>query len=638
VLVVDDEPQVLVALEDVLADDFVVLKAGCAADALAILNDDPNIAVIVTDQRMPNMTGDELLSTISKHRAARILLTGYANLPAVVRAVNEGRLFAYVTKPWNADDLCLKVHTAAERVRLEQALETERQELRRRTLLLQSVLDCMGEGLIVTDAAGQALIFNRKAEAILGSGAPMAPAREWAGTFGLSLPSESAPAVPDTLPFCRVLNGEDRVDLEMRIDNPLVSNVQVAATSTPLLDDSHTRQGSITVLRDVTLQHQLEAQLIQAQKMEVVGQLASGVAHDFNNLLAATMGYVELILLDTPDSDPRRRDLEEVLAVTRRGVGLTRQLLGFSRKQTTHLKALDLNRLITDLSRMLERILGKHTKLTTRLDPEAGSVTADAGQIEQILLNLVVNARDAMRDGGTVKVATSRVVVAAQDEPMDSVIPYEPVPPGQYVKLSVTDTGVGMNEQTRAQIFEPFFTTKGPGKGTGLGLSTVLGIVKRFQGSLLLETKPHCGSSFVVLLPRADAPAAQLETAPRRELAQAGSATILIVDDDDAVRNIAARILALKGYEVLDARGPRVARELWNQHRAKIDLVLSDIMLPETSGVKLIHEFRRTRPSLRALYMSGYPAAEQQGGDVTFVEKPFSSETLTDKVRAALDQ
>jgi two-component system cell cycle sensor histidine kinase/response regulator CckA len=635
VLLVDDEPQVLVALEDLLSDEFDVLKAQSGEDALKVIGGQQEIAVVITDQRMPKMTGDEFLTRLDKHGATRILLTGYADLSAVIRAVNEGKIFAYVTKPWNAEDLWLTVHNAAEHFHLAQELTNERQRLQAKTHLLDSILDCMGEGIVAADQAGKFLVFNRRAEKILGMGPANVRLDGWSAKYGLHLTDQRTLIPSEELPLTRIINGESFVELDMFVKNAAVPGTAVAVTTTPLTGEQGDVIGGISVLRDVTQQRLLEAQLIQSQKMEAIGQLAGGVAHDFNNLLAVIMGYGELLLGDFPADDPKGNDVGEMLAAAKRGVALTRQLLAFSRQQIVQPAILDLNDIVEGIEKMLRRIIGEHIRLSTKLATGLAHFRADASQVEQVLLNLTVNARDAMPEGGRLHIETKNVTL---DEATASKQPG--VSAGEYVVLCVRDTGIGMDEQTQKRVFEPFFTTKEVGKGTGLGLSTVYGIVRQSGGHIQIQSQLGHGATFEVFFPRNESgDAARPSTAPQAPL-QKATETVLIVEDDEGVRVVASRILRDQGYTVLEARRASEARRIWEQHASKVDLLLTDVVMPDVNGPRLAEELAKSRPGLRVLYMSGYPGSgglvSPQGDALACIEKPFTPSSLAAKVREML--
>jgi two-component system, cell cycle sensor histidine kinase and response regulator CckA len=635
VLLVDDEPQVLVALEDLLSDEFDVLKAQSGEDALKVIGGEQEIAVVITDQRMPKMTGDEFLTRLDKHGATRILLTGYADLSAVIRAVNEGKIFAYVTKPWNAEDLWLTVHNAAEHFHLAQELTNERQRLQAKTHLLDSILDCMGEGIVAADRAGKFLVFNRRAEKIFGMGPANVRLEGWAAKYGLHLADQKSLIPSEELPLTRILNGESFVELDMFVKNNAVPGTAVAVTATPLTGETGEVIGGISVLRDVTQQRLLEAQLIQSQKMEAIGQLAGGVAHDFNNLLAVIMGYGELLLGDFPSDDPKGNDVSEMLAAAKRGVSLTRQLLAFSRQQIVQPAILDLNDIVEGIEKMLRRIIGEHIRLSTKLATGLAHFRADASQVEQILLNLTVNARDAMPEGGRLHIETKNVTL---DEAAASKQPG--VSAGEYVVLSVRDTGIGMDEQTQKRVFEPFFTTKEVGKGTGLGLSTVYGIVRQSGGHIEIQSQLGQGATFEVFFPRNESGEAVRPSAAPQARLQKATETVLIVEDDEGVRVVASRILRDQGYTVLEARRASEARRIWEKDGPKVDLLLTDVVMPDVNGPRLAEELAKSRPGLRVLYMSGYPGSgglvSPQGDALACIEKPFTPSSLAAKVREML--
>jgi signal transduction histidine kinase len=388
-------------------------------------------------------------------------------------------------------------------------------------------------------------------------------------------------------------------------------------------------------LADVTERRTLELQLQQIQKMEAIGQLAGGVAHDFNNLLTAIGGYASLLVEATEDPNARE-DLDEIIKAAKRAAALTKQLLAFSRRQVMEPTVVDLNGLIEDMAAMLRRIIGENLQLTTCLADDLPPVRADRNQLEQVVMNLVVNARDATGSRGVIRVET------AQLELRESIIGHKfAVRPGKYVRFSVSDTGQGMNEATKARLFEPFFTTKPRGQGTGLGLATVYGIVVQSGGSIDVTSEPGKGSTFTVYLPQHDRPVSKpraLDVGP----APGGSETILIAEDEGPVRALARLILERAGYTVVEAATPAEA-EMRSKSMATIDLLLTDVVMPGGTGPELFKSLVARRPSLRVLFMSGY--AEQDLFDrasVTptgvFLPKPFSKQELMVRVREALDK
>ena len=402
------------------------------------------------------------------------------------------------------------------------------------------------------------------------------------------------------------------------------------------------RRARLVLARDVTAQRTLEEQLRQSQKMEAVGQLAGGIAHDFNNLLTAILGSTQLLLQATPPDDPRHEDAVEIKNAGVRAAELTRQLLAFSRRQVLAPKVLGLNAVVAHMQKMLRRLLGEDIELSVTLAPEAGSVNADPGQLEQVLLNLAVNARDAMPTGGRLNIETIRVTPASELAERRHRLP-----PGDYACLAVTDTGNGMDEATQAHLFEPFFTTKEVGRGTGLGLATVYGIVKQSGGYIWVYSEVGHGTTVKVYLPRvpADEVAPSLSApAPAAEPSEArgGPETVLLVEDAAPVRSLARRSLEARGYTVLDAADGATALDLAARHRGGIDVLVTDVVMPGMSGRELAERLAPERPRMKVLYTSGYTddAMVRQGvltAGVAFLQKPFVPETLARKVREVLD-
>jgi len=380
-----------------------------------------------------------------------------------------------------------------------------------------------------------------------------------------------------------------------------------------------------------------QLQLQQSQKLEAIGQLAGGVAHDFNNLLTAILGYTDLSLRRTNVDDSIRRNLEETRKAAERAASLIRQLLAFSRKQILEPKVLDLNVVVRDMHKMLTRLIGENIDLATRQATDLGIVKADPCQVEQIIMNLVVNARDAMPRGGKVTIETANITISETD-----AMKHVSVKPGPYVMLAVSDTGTGIDEETQARIFEPFFTTKEVGKGTGLGLSTVYGIVKQSGGNIWVYSEPGVGTVFKVYLPRIEA--AERSAKPILETTIFhGSETILVVEDEDVVRGLTRRILAEAGYNVLDTRSGEEAIRLCRDYRGPIDLLLTDVVMPEISGREVAGAVQELRPDTRVLFMSGYTdeAIVRHGvldANVEFIQKPFTWARLGKKVRDVLDR
>ena len=391
------------------------------------------------------------------------------------------------------------------------------------------------------------------------------------------------------------------------------------------------------VRTDVGKRASLEEQLRQSQKLEAIGRLAGGIAHDFNNILTAIMGYSSLLQCGLDKGDPKQQEVEEIKKAVRRASSLIQQLLAFSRRQVLQLRVLDLNAVLKNIQQLLQRLIGEDTELIILPTPALGHVKADPGQIEQVLMNLALNARDAMPKGGKVTIETANVMV---DEAFARrhLIPQ----PGPYIMLSVTDTGSGMDEETQAHIFEPFFTTKEQGKGTGLGLATVYGIVKQSGGSIFVYSKPGKGATCKIYLPRVDEAVTVVESVSATVEPLKGSETILLVEDEEPVRELVRKVLERNGYRILEARHGDEAIKICAQHKGEISLLVTDVVMPRMSGREVAERLLLSHPKMKVLYLSGYTddAVVRHGvlqSMTAFLQKPFTPDALAHKVREVLD-
>jgi PAS domain S-box-containing protein len=390
------------------------------------------------------------------------------------------------------------------------------------------------------------------------------------------------------------------------------------------------------IAEDITERRVLEDQFRQSQKMEAVGRLAGGIAHDFNNLLTVVSGYTEVLLDQLTPADPLHAKAEAIQQASDRATTLTRQLLAFSRKQLLQLKVVDVNAIVGDMERLLSPLIGENIELTTTLEPSIGCTRADAGQLEQVIMNLVVNAKDAMPQGGKIRITTASVTLDDSYRPENTFIKH-----GPYVMISVADTGHGMDRETQARIFEPFFTTKEKGKGTGLGLSTVYGIIKQSGGYVFVQSERGRGTVFTIYFPRVDEPTENRGATAQTLAAIGGSETILLVEDEDSVRQLVRETLESRGYQVLEAANGQAALALAASHSETIHLVITDVVMPGLSGHELVHQLLATRPATKVLYLSGHaedtvatPLSSQP--PKAFLQKPFTLQNLSRRVREVL--
>ncbi len=455
------------------------------------------------------------------------------------------------------------------------------------------------------------------------------------GSLGMALihPDDQAAAQSS---WSRLINDNASSELTVRYRHANSSWCWIDAQCTPMAYAG--QQYMLTVGRDITDRKRLEDQLLQSQKMESIGRLAGGVAHDFNNLLTAILGYADLSLDALDPEDSVRADLEEIRKAADRATTLTRQLLTFARKQIIAPRTLNLNHLIDDLEKLLHRLIGEHIELVTRLSADLDLVKVDPGQLEQVLVNLAVNARDAMPEGGKLTIETANVIL---DE--DYVRDHFDVAVGAYVLLAISDTGIGMDETIRTHLFEPFFTTKAPGYGTGLGLATCYGIIKQHGGSIWVYSEPNQGTSFKIYLPRVQERADQAPEEIVRGILPQGDETILLVEDEDAVRSLAGRVLRDLGYTVLEASNGVTALQLFQALPAPtIDLLLTDVVMPQMGGLPLALQITALCPAVKVLYMSGYTenGIVHHGrlhSGANLLQKPFSLVLLAKRVREVLD-
>ncbi|HET6148434.1 MAG TPA: response regulator [Polyangia bacterium] len=653
ILVVDDEDNDRRLLELLLAaEGFLVLSASNGEEALTSIAQQPPDLILV-DVMMPEMDGYVLVEKIKNHATAGpipiIMVTHVDDREAMMRALQAGAQ-DYLVKPVNRAELYVRVRnllrlTAYGDLQTKYSQSLEREVGWRKADLVETVAR-----LTASEQRYRALLENANdAIAVLTpDGVVREMNQKWAEIVGVPREQLIGRQVSDFIASGRHAEDGEGPDASAPPHDRRSAAVEIATATGAqlLLEFSRSsievagEQLVLTIGRDVTEQRQLEDRLRQAQKLEVIGQLAGGVAHDFNNILTAILGFSELLAGHTSTEDDWRTDILEIKAAGERGAGLVRQLLAFSRKQILHASVLSPNDVIQRMEPMLRMLIPAHVDMVFSLQVDVGAIKIDPSQLEQIVINLLMNGAGAMPQGGKLTLETGNVHLDASYQRH-----HLPVMPGDYVMVAVSDAGSGMDEATIRRVFEPFFSTKEVGKGTGLGLATVYGIVKQSGGDIWVYSEPGHGSVFKIYLPRvsAVAPGAIQSRLPIVPAAvRVGCETILLVEDDEAVRRLARLVLERDGYRVIEAENPKEAVRLASQETGAIDLLLSDLIMPESGGPPLIDRLVKLQPEVRVLYMSGYAdeAVVRHGvipEGTPFLQKPFTPQALCLKVRNVLD-
>jgi PAS domain S-box-containing protein len=611
ILAVDDEPDILIALEDLFEDSYRVLTTSRPAEALEILRAEPDIAVVLSDQRMPGLTGDALLAEARTfHDAQAILLTGYADITAVIAALNRGGIVGYVTKPWDAGLLRSTVRQAFERFRLGRDLATER-------ALLRGLLDHAQDAISFKDAQGRFVRLNARKADLLGHDVATCLGRREADLLG---PKAGPVTEADEAAIRSGAVAETLIS-----DGPTGAEQWSHVTRVPIRDAGGAISHLAVIERDVTEQRTLEARLRQSDKMQALGTLAGGIAHDFNNLLTAILGSLELAGPKVADQPRVQRLIENARGAAERGASLTKRLLSFSRAHDLQARVVDVNALIVGMSDLFGRSLGGLVTVRTDLEDGLPAVQVDPDQLELAVLNLCINARDAMPEGGTITVATRRLSISGDPEIAD----------GSYLGISVTDEGTGIPEEILRRVCEPFFTTKAVGQGTGLGLAMVFGLAQQSKGRLVIDSEVGRGTRVELALPFAT-------RAPERTAQASGAAPVagrrahvLIVDDDPQVRHVTASFLTGFGHSTTEAGDGEAA--LRHLQRDRYDIVVADLAMPGMSGIELAAAIRTQYPRLPVLILTGHADAMQIPEDLPVLAKPFRSADLAARVAALLD-
>ena len=609
-----------------------------------------DLDLILSDYALPSFDGLTALALARRYRpeVPFILISGTMGEDAAIESLRNGAT-DYVLKD-RLSRLAPAVRRAVQeasergaRKSVEQTLQAERQ-------FLHALLDSLDSGVVACDENGVLTLLNRAARELHGLPAEPLPPEQWASHYQLYESDGKTPLSMQDIPLHRALKGERFRLSEITIRDQDGKTRRVQCGGQPIVDDKSRKLGAVVAMRDVTELRELERQFRQAQKMEAMGRLAAGVAHDFNNLLTVISGYCQLARRRVQPGIALSRELDAIAQAGDRAAELTRQLLAFSRQQVLEPRTLDLNRVIGDVEKMLRRLIGRDIELVFEPTRPLGSIHADAGQIEQVLMNLIVNARDAMPNGGRIVIQTADVELAPTqipDRPKGGPKSEEPLSTASaspFVVLRVSDSGSGMDPETASRIFEPFFTTKDAGHGTGLGLSTVHGIVTQSGGHVGVRSELGRGTTFEVFFPRASGARDSLERPKAPAEAGGGTETILVVDDDAALRGLVGEILGLHGYSVVEAGGGEAALEILKDEARPIDAMITDVIMPRLGGrrlMQLLPTFRATTP---ILLISGYLGEDidtlgaSLGDRVAFLHKPFAPEVLLAKLRELLDR
>ena len=605
------------------ADSEIVASADGMREALGRRSWD----IIISDYSMPGFNALKALAVLKETNR---------DIPFVVISGTIGEENAVEVLKMGAHDFLVKGRLA----RLVHVVERELREARQRAARREAelalreserryrrVLETTNEGVWIVDAEANTIFVNPRMAAMLGT-----DAKELLGASIFDFVHD-----PTTVKALRQHEPRGAGQSEIKLERKGGPVTWALIDTTPIIDEKGQYEGALVMAIDVSSRKRLEEQLRQAQKMEAVGSLAGGIAHDFNNLLSVILSGTSLVLEGLKPGDPIIGELEEVRKAGERAGALTRQLLAFSRQQLLDPRTLDLNQIVHGLEKMLRRLMGEDIELSLLLSHMLGKIHADPGQIEQIIMNLVVNARDAMPQGGKVTIESGNCQLTAAYTSL-----HLGVAPGDYVMLAITDTGIGMDAETRNRIFEPFFTTKEKGRGTGLGLSTVFGIVQQSGGHIWVYSEPGKGTTFKVYFPRKDGPVDAPATVPPSPLTFRGVETILLVEDEEQVRAISRTILRRYGYNVLEAQNGGEAFLICERYTAKIHLLVTDVVMPRMSGRQLAERLAPMRPDMRVLYVSGYTenSVVHHGvldAGIAFLQKPITPDALLRKVREVLD-
>ena len=627
ILIVEDEILVREDIEDCLEDlgHEVVSVASTGAEALSQIPTARPDLVLMDIRLKGDMDGVETARQIrTNFRLPVIFLTAHAD-DATLQRAKAADPVGYIVKPFAETTVNAVIQTALHKHELDRCLRESEE-------WLTTTLGCIGDAILATDSSGRIRFVNRVAEALMGWRAEEAMGKDVDTVFRLR---DGGTREPVPCPVATILR--DGKSLELAADTILVcrdgSERQIADSASPIKDKTGNVIGAVLVFRDTAERLRAAEALRRMQKMDAVGQLAGGVAHDFNNLLTVVNGHAQQALHKLTPSDALHAPLLAILTAGERAGALTRQLMAFSRREINAPRVLDLNSLIVDYAKVLRSLIGDSIELRALVAPSPLAVMADPGQLQEVLTNLAVNARDAMPDGGRLTIETAAVTLEQNGLAPD-------LPAGPYALLTVSDTGCGMTAEVQQHLFEPFFTTKDVGQGTGLSLAAVYGIVRQHRGDLRVRSQPGEGTTIRVYLPRL-VDVAETTAQPKPPMpAATGSETILLVDDEPLVRGLARDVLAPLGYNLLHAEGGPDALLICAAHPGPIHLLLTDVSMPGMNGQAVFERARQLRPGLRVLYISGAcgDVIEVLEPSEEFIVKPFTAIALASKVRELLGQ
>jgi PAS domain S-box-containing protein len=663
-LLVDDNPNNLAALTHALAAHQVRILVAQQGEAGLQIAARARPDLILLDVQLPGADGFEICRRLKADPATMeipVLFMTVRMEPAdKLRGFQAGAV-DYITKPFQSEEVLARVTTHLRLRQLSESLRVANEDLEQRVQLrtaelvhanamlqeqiaerqhveevlvaernlLRALIDNVPDNIFVKDTASRFVLANAATTSYLG----VETSDQLLGKTDFDFfPAEQAKQYfAEEQSVMQI--GLPLVNKEERSAAPLAAPPRwLLTTKVPVRDTHGAVIQLVGISRDITARKRLEAQLLQSQKMEGIGRLAGGVAHDFNNLLMAIIGYAELADVDLPAADPLHSDLQAILDAANRAAELTRQLLIFARKQALEPTVIDINTLVRAIEKLLRRLIGEDIELTTRLSDDPWPIRADTTQIEQVLVNLAINARDAMPGGGRLTIETANIVLDA-----DYVDQHLAVAPGPYVLVSVSDTGTGMPPEVQARLFEPFFTTKESGKGTGLGLATCYGIIAQHGGHIWVYSEVGQGSIFKIYLPRAASAAGASPAAAVPYSVPGGNEVVLVVEDDAVVRELIARSLRQRGYTVLEGADGLDALRVAGEYTAPIDLLVTDMIMPRMGGIALAMQLRGAHPNLKVLFMSGYAdhtviRAESINPSTAFIQKPLAPAMLARKV------